>query len=265
VDRPLVGSVGIVTGASRGLGRAFAIDLAESGAALTLVARSADDLEGTADAVRSRDVLCETVVGDVRDDALADQVVQHTIDTLGPPSLLVNNAGIAQIRSLVDVTVEDWWDVLGVNLRAPVVWTKAVLPVMREQRQGRIVNVSSPATTTPLPYISSYGAAKAALTQFTACVAPELAADGIVVIAVGPAALTDMTRALWETDGLPPSMQDRFKTAFTADPDLLLRLSLDLFRCVTTGGADHLSGHYLGARPGSFDTPETIAAMAPSA
>ncbi len=72
MDRPLAGSVGIVTGASRGLGRAFGIDLAESGAALTLVARSADDLQGTADAVLSRDVLCETIVGNVRDDTLAD-------------------------------------------------------------------------------------------------------------------------------------------------------------------------------------------------
>jgi NAD(P)-dependent dehydrogenase (short-subunit alcohol dehydrogenase family) len=260
VDRPLAGSVGIVTGASRGLGRAFAINLAEAGAALMLVARSADDLEATANSVRTCGVECETVVGDVRDDALAVRVARHTVDTLGPPSLLVNNAGIAQLGALVDVTIDDWWDVLRVNLRAPVMWTKAVLPVMREQRRGRIINVSSPGSTAPLPYISSYAAAKAALTQFTACVAPELAADGIVVVAVGPAALTDMTRALWETDGLPPAMQKQFKRAFTADPDMLMRRSLDLLRCVATGGADH----YLGDRIGSFDTPETIAAMKPA-
>ena len=112
-----------------------------------------------------------------------------------------------------------------------------------------------------MPYISSYAAAKAALSQLTACIAPELAADGIVVVAIGPAALTDMTRALWETDGLPPATQEQFRQFFTTDPDRLMRLSLDLFRCVATGGADHLTGHYLGQQPGGFDTPESIAAM----
>jgi 3-oxoacyl-[acyl-carrier protein] reductase len=264
MDRPLAGSVGIVTGASRGLGRAFAIDLAEAGAALLLVARSGDELEATAESVRACGVDCETVVGDVRDDALAARVVGLTADTLGPPSLLVNNAGIAQLGALADVTIEEWWDVLNVNLRAPMVWIKAVLPIMRAQRHGRIINVSSPASSAPLPYISSYAAAKAGVSQLTASIAPELAADGIVVFAIGPAALTDMTRALWETDGLPPAAQEQFRQFFTADPDSLMRSSIELFRCVATGGADHLSGSYLGQQPGGFDTPESIAAMTAS-
>ena len=264
MERPLSGSIAIVTGASRGLGRAFALDLAECGAALTLVARTADDLADTAKAVRSFDVLCETVVGDVRDDAVAAHAVSHTVERLGPPTLLVNNAGVSQLGALADVDIDDWWDVLTVNLRAPVAWTKAVLPVMQAQGHGRIINVSSPATIAPLPYITSYGAAKAALSQFTACFAPEVASDGIVVVAIGPTALTDMTRSLWEIDGLPSAMQDRFRTAFTANPEGLMRLSLDLFRCVATGGADHLSGLYLGQRADGFDTPTTIAALAPS-
>ena len=251
-------------GASRGLGRAFALDLAECGAALALVARNGDDLADTANAVRSFGVACETVIGDVRDDAVAARAVAHTIDRLGPPTLLVNNAGVSQLGALTDVDIDDWWDVLTVNLRAPVAWTKAVVPVMQAQGRGRIINVSSPATTAPLPYISSYGAAKAGLSQFTACIAPEVATDGIVVVAIGPTALTDMTRSLWETDGLPTTMQDRFRAAFTASPERLMRLSLDLFRCVATGGADHLSGLYLGQRDGAFDTPATIAALPPS-
>jgi NAD(P)-dependent dehydrogenase (short-subunit alcohol dehydrogenase family) len=265
MERPLVGTVAIVTGASRGLGRSFAVDLAECGASLTVVARSAHDLDETVELVRAHDVACETVVGDVRDDTVAADAIRITNERLGPPSMLVNNAGIAQLGAFVDVAVEDWWNVLAVNLRAPIVWIKAVLPTMRQQGHGRIINVSSPATTTPLPYISSYGAAKAALTQFTACLAPEVAADGIVAIAIGPAALTAMTRNLWETDGLPPAMQDQLKAVFTADPDSMLRRTLDLFRCIATGGADHLSGQYLGSRPGSFDTPETVATTPPPA
>ena len=125
---------------------------------------------------------------------------------------------------------------LTVNLRAPAAWIHAVLLMMRAQGSGRIINVSSPATTEPLPYISAYGAAKAALTQFTACLAPEIAPDGLVTPAIGPAALTDMTRSLWETNGLPQGMRERMKAVFTADPEGMLRRSLELFRCLTTGG-----------------------------
>ena len=259
--RPLSGTIGIVTGASRGLGRAFALDLAGCGAALTLVARSPSDLADTANAVRSCGVTCEIVIGDVRDDSVAAETVSLTLERLGPPNLLVNNAGIARLGRLVDVAIDDWWDVLNVNLRAPVSWIKAVLPSMRMQQRGRIVNISSPAATDPLPYISSYGAAKAGLTQFTACLAPELASDGIAVIALGPTAVTDMTRSLWETDGLPPEMQQGFKTWFMADPDAHMRSSLELFRYVANGGADHLSGFYIGQRADGFDTPAAVAAL----
>ena len=84
-----------------------------------------------------------------------------------------------------------------------MVWIEAVVRVMREHQRGRIINVSSPGASVPLPHISSCAAAKAGLSQLTACIAPELEADGIVVVAIGPAALSDMTRTLWETDGLP--------------------------------------------------------------
>lgn len=262
--RPLSGTVGIVTGASRGLGRAFAVDLAECGAALTLVSRTPDDLAETAKAVRSFGVACETVIGDVRDDSVTADAVSLTVERLGPPTLLVNNAGIAQLGRLGDVEIDDWWDVLTVNLRAPVAWIKAVLPIMRKQQRGRILNVSSPGAAQPMPYISSYGAAKAGLTQLTACIAPEVAPDGIAVIAIGPTALTDMTRSLWETDGLPPEMQEQYRTWFLADPKAHMRMTLDMFRCAATGCADHLSGLYIGQQSGGFDTPATIAARPPS-
>ena len=130
--------------------------------------------------------------------------------------------------------------------------------------RGRIINVSSPAMRAPLPYISSYGASKAGLSQFTACVAPEVAASGVVVVAIGPGALTDRTRSTWENDVMPPERRDMFHAVFTADPEGLMRLSVDLFRCVATGGADHLSGAYVGVHDGEFDTPADLAARPPS-
>ena len=117
----------------------------------------------------------------------------------------------------------------------------------------------------PLPYISSYGASKAGLSQFTACVrAGGCRLDGVVVVAIGPGALTDMTRSTWENDVMPAELRDMFHAVFTADPEGLMRLSVDLFRCVATGGADHLSGAYVGVHDGEFDTPADLAARAPS-
>ena len=143
-DRPLEGSVSIVTGASRGLGREFAVILAEAGSALALVARSESGLAETARLVEARGAACEVVVGDVCDDALAERVVALAEERLGPIDLLVNNAGIAHICAFADDDVDDWWSSLTVNLRAPIVWTKAVLAGMRQRRRGRIINVSSP-------------------------------------------------------------------------------------------------------------------------
>jgi NAD(P)-dependent dehydrogenase (short-subunit alcohol dehydrogenase family) len=259
-DRPLSGTVAIVTGASRGLGRAFAVDLAAEGAAVTLVARSAGDLAETASMVTAHGVACEVVVGDVCDGALAEHTVTLTEERLGPVRLLVNNAGVAHVCAVSDAEPDDWWRVVTVNLRAPFVWTKAVLPGMQRRRRGRIINVSSPAMTAPLPYYSSYGASKAGLSQFTACFAEEVAADGVGVYAIGPAALTDMTRATWENDVAPAEMREAFRKVFTSDPEGLLDLSVSLFRFVARGGADHVSGSYVGARPGDFDTPDAVAA-----
>jgi 2-dehydro-3-deoxy-D-gluconate 5-dehydrogenase len=264
MDHRLSGSVAVVTGASRGLGRAFAVELGALGAAVMIAARSDTGLAETAELVRTQGAECEFMVGDVRDDDFAASTVDATRRRLGPIDLLVNNAGTALIAAVADTPIEQWWDQLTVNLRAPVMWTQAALADLCRRPGGRIINVSSPATFTPLPFISSYGAAKAGLSQFTACMAPEVAPAGLVVLAIGPAALTDMTRSTFENDVIPPDGRDRFRRAFTTDPEMLLRLSVELFRCAATGDADHLTGSYLGARTATFDTPSDIANMTPT-
>ena len=265
LDRPLAGTVAIVTGASRGLGRHFAIDLAAAGADVTLVARSAEGLAQTAALVAAHDVRCETVVGDVCDDSLAARVVALTRERLGPVDLLVNNAGAAMPALVAAQSIDDWWEVVAVNLRAPVAWTMAVLPDMLARRSGRIVNVSSPAALhSPLPYYTSYTASKAGLSQFTAAFAQEVAADGIAVLAFGPAAATDMALGTYENDVLPDAMKDFFRTAFTTDPEGLLRSTMALFAVMARGGADHVSGSYLGAPEPAFADASTVAALPPT-
>jgi NAD(P)-dependent dehydrogenase (short-subunit alcohol dehydrogenase family) len=230
-----------------------------------LVARLEAELEESAALVREHGGGCEVVVGDVIDDATAERVVALTEERLGPVDLLVNNAGQAQLAPLADVDPEQWWHILDVNLRAPVVWLRAVLPGMRARAHGRIVNCSSPAAFTPLPYLSSYCASKAALSQLTACLALEVAADGVAAPAFGPAALTDMSRSTFENDVMPAGMRDGYRAAFTTDPDALLDYTLTLFRFLAAGGADHLSGAYVGRRPSAEpDTPTSLSEREPS-
>jgi len=261
--KALQNQVAVVTGASRGLGREFAVDLARCGAAVAVSARSVDELDETARMVEAEGVACIQVVGDVTRADVASACVHQAVERLGPVDLLVNNAGMADGAAFADTSLDDWWSVFEVDVKAPATWIAAVLPGMRARGQGRIVNVSSPAGSTPLPCYSAYCSAKAALTQLTACLAVELRRDGISLLAFGPKALTDLTRATYENDAIPAGMRAAFKASFASDPDGIMRASLDLFRVIATGGADHVSGSYLGDRVGSFDTAEDVARQSP--
>jgi NAD(P)-dependent dehydrogenase (short-subunit alcohol dehydrogenase family) len=153
--------------------------------------------------------------------------------------------------------------VLEVDVRAPATWIAAVLPGMKERGRGRIINVSSPGGFIPLPFYSAYCSSKAALTQLTACLAIELRGDGIAVLAIGPKAHTDRGKATYENEAIHPALRDAFRVSFASDPDGIMKASLDVFRVVATGGADHLSGMYFGDRGATFDTPEDVARQTP--
>ena len=192
----LAGTAAIVTGASRGLGREFAVHLARSGANVTITARSAQGLEETASLLPGARGAVEIVVGDVTDPSVAERAVARSQQRFGGVDVLVNNAGAMAVGSVADIDVDEWWDVMDVNVRAPLIWTKAVLPSMRARRAGTIINVSSRGAYTQHPYASAYCASKAALSQLTSCLAAELADVGIIVLAFGPAALTGLARSL---------------------------------------------------------------------
>ena len=261
--RALEDNVAIVTGASRGLGREFAIDLARSGASMVVTARSAAGLAETARLVEAEGVRCVPVVGDVTDPTVAADCVRTATEQLGPVDVLVNNAGIFDGRLFTETTLDEWWSVFEVDVRAPAMWIAAVLPGMRARGRGRIVNVSSPGCFYPLPFYSAYCSSKAALTQLTACLAIELRRDGVAVLAIGPKAHTDMGRATYENEAIHPALRDASRVAFASDPERIMAASLDVFRAVATGGADHLSGMYFGDRVATFDTPEDVAHQTP--
>jgi short-subunit dehydrogenase len=255
--------VALVTGASRGFGRAFAVELAAAGAAVCLMARTREGLEQTASMIGEAGGRAICFTADVTDDDAAGRIVATTEEQLGPLDLLVNNAGSATIGHLAVTPLDEWWRTVEVNLRGPVVWTMAVLPGMLDRGRGRIINVSSPGGFTPLPFYTSYCASKAALTQLTASLATEVSSSGVMVHAFGPEGPTDLSRATYENDVMPAELRARFRAYFTGDSEGMRRRSIELFRFVATGGADHLVGEYVGSRDGKIETCEDVAARRP--
>jgi 2-deoxy-D-gluconate 3-dehydrogenase len=195
----LSGRVALVTGASRGLGRAMALALAAAGADLALSARAIPDLEQAADEVRRHGVRAEIFPADLSRPAEIDGMVSRAVEAFGGIDVLVNNAGISgEERLFLDLTAEDWDRVLAVDLRAPALTARAVARAMVERQRGRIINIASMAAIRPVTRLGPYCASKAGLVQLTRVMALELARHNIQVNAVCPGYfLTPMNEAFF--------------------------------------------------------------------
>lgn len=193
----LEGRVAIVTGGSRGIGRAVAQCLAEDGASVVVSGLDPARLEA---ATKELEGLGAPVLGVVADAARredAERLVDQTKDRFGRIDVLVNNAGITRDALLVRMKDEDWDRVLDVNLRGAFLMTRAVAKVMMRQKGGRIINIASAAGAMGNPGQANYSAAKAGLIGLTKAVARELSRWGILVNAVAPGLIeTDMAAAL---------------------------------------------------------------------
>jgi NAD(P)-dependent dehydrogenase (short-subunit alcohol dehydrogenase family) len=178
----LTGKTVIVTGASSGIGEATARALHAAGAQPVLAARRADRLAQLSDQLGG----ALAVPTDVTDPAARRALVEATLDRHGRIDGLVNNAGVGVLKLLVDIAPEEFSRLLELNLVSALGMTQAVLPAMRSQGSGRIVNVSSGSIHTPAPMVAAYAASKAGLAMFSAVARVELAADGIDVSTVLP-------------------------------------------------------------------------------
>ena len=183
----LRGTAVLVTGASRGLGRAGVLALAEAGADLALTARGAEDLERVAEEARKHGVRAETFPADLRDPEQIEGMVAAALAAFGRLDVLVNNAGIAGAeKPFLDLSAADWDEVLAVDLRAPALCARAAARAMVAQRRGRIVNVASIGAVVPFKRLGGYCAAKAGLVQLTRVMAVELARHNVQVNALCP-------------------------------------------------------------------------------
>ncbi|HZS60670.1 MAG TPA: 3-oxoacyl-ACP reductase family protein [Gemmatimonadaceae bacterium] len=191
--------VALVTGASRGIGKAIALALAEARASVAVNYRERQDAaDDVVNAIRDAGGTASTFRADVSDRAHVDAMVREIESRLGPIDLLVNNAGIAIVRGLDELTEDDFDRTIASNLKSAFLCTRAVLPGMRARRWGRIVNISSIGARIGAGSVSvAYAAAKAGLEGLTRGYALRLASEGITVNAIAPGLVdTDMGQPL---------------------------------------------------------------------
>jgi 3-oxoacyl-[acyl-carrier protein] reductase len=194
---PLKGRVALVTGASRGIGRAVAISLAEAGAAVAVnYLERATEARHVVEAIRGTGGLAMAVGADVSQAAAVAEMMSSVARELGSVDILINNAGIGLIRSVEDLTEEDFDRTIAVNLKSAFLCIQAVVPGMRQRKWGRIVNISSGAARGAGGIGPHYNASKAGMEGMTRGYAARLVKDGVTVNAVAPSLIeTDMVRS----------------------------------------------------------------------
>lgn len=191
------GRVAIVTGAARGLGRAAAERLHERGASVAVNVRDRERAESLArELTKSMGENVLAVPGDIAADGVPEEIVRRTLERFGRIDIVVNNAALARSTRFPDLSADEWRHALEVNLTAPFLLTKAVLPAMKAQHYGRIINISSTAGRTVSTLGGAhYTASKAGLLGLTRAAAKELGQFGITVNAVCPGMIdTELTR-----------------------------------------------------------------------
>ena len=192
----LNGKVALVTGASRGIGRAIALSLAEAGADVVLnFLRHSVEAEAVEAQILRMRRRCASIQADVSIAKEVERLAHEARERIGSPDILVNNAGIARPQAMEQIAESDWDDLIDTNLKSCFLVTQAFLPLMRARKWGRIINLSSVAAQIGGVVGPHYAASKAGMLGLTYYYARYLATEGITVNAIAPALIeTDMTR-----------------------------------------------------------------------
>ena len=235
-------SVALVTGASRGIGRATALALGDAGFTVALVARSRAGLEQTRDLLIERGATAVAIVADVTERSAVHDAVLRIENDIGGIAVLVNNAGTLQaVGPLWEVNPDDWWTDVRTSLGGAFTCCREVVPRMIERSEGRIVNLVSYAALRPAPYQAGYAAAKAGLASLTEARAASLATHGIKAFAVAPGfTVTAMTEHFARTEA-----RERWGPEATSARVIDPKRSADLIAWLASGAGDELNGRFL--------------------
>ena len=255
----LDGQVALVTGAGRGIGRAIALALSDAGAAVAICARSQGEVTGVAGEIEGRGRHALAVRCDVTDRQEVERMVAAVEETIGPVTLLANNAGrFGPVGPLAAIDPDNWWQALEVNVRGPLYCARAVLPGMLARGHGRIVNVSSGVGFAAIPMLSAYVVSKTALYRLSENLAAETRGHGVMVFAIDPGlvrtAISESALSCGE-----PSIEQWFKDAFAHQEDVSTAAAATLVVQLAAGAADVLSGRNIDV---SNDVAQMVARAA---
>jgi len=203
VSGKLAGKVALITGASRGLGKAMALALAGEGANIALVARDREALETAAEEVWRTGSGAQVFLADVTSEEQVLRLEQEVAEQFGRVQILINNAGINIRKQLTEFTLDEWRRVVDTSLTSTFLMCRAFVPHMKASGYGRVINLASIMAHVSMPGRSAYSASKSAILGLTRALALELAMDGITVNAISPGPFaTEMNTPLIENPEL---------------------------------------------------------------
>jgi NAD(P)-dependent dehydrogenase (short-subunit alcohol dehydrogenase family) len=206
----LTDRVAIITGGSRGIGRAMAVAFAEVGAKVVVASRKQEGVDTVAAEIESRGGTALAIATHIGQEESVAALVEQTVETFGGVDIAINNAATnPHFGPMLTATTALWDKILEVNLRGAFFLCREVAPIMEERGGGVIINVVSTAEIRPLPGLGIYSVSKAGLTMMTKVLAMELGSSKIRVNAIAPGVIkTRFSRALWETDAIAQAVRD---------------------------------------------------------